>query len=302
MRPESLDFPPLNCTLEEQLGDYYQDVSPATTLVESGYHGSIDEAGLPVVQIPGRPGVVSAVTCAQYGLANMIAFGRGEQDRGRLAQVQLDWLVQAQDREGEWAGCWVVHQDDEKYPWLRAPWTSALASGNAISALLRGWQLFGVESYREAAEAAYRGLHAPRTGAALVVEQGEALWYEEYPGPEPLHVLNGHVYALLGVLDYARVSGDAEANDRWRRAATTTLEHLEGFDLGYWSVYDLHTREPVNVHYHKNIHIPQLRILGRLTEEPRFEAVAARWERYLHSRVSRARLFIGLRLRRFRRH
>ena len=59
--------------------------------------------------------------------------------------------------------------------------------------------------------------------------------------------------------------------------------------------------EPANVHYHKNIHIPQLRILARLTEESRFDAVADRWERYLRSRVSHARLFVALRLRRFRR-
>ena len=301
MKPEALEFPPLNCTQDERLGDYYQDFSPAIGLIESGYHGSIDERGVPLVNAPGQAQYANPVTCAQYGLANMIAFGRGDEHRGERARVQLDWLVDAQERDGPWAGCWLMHHDNEKYPWLRAPWTGALTSGNAISALLRGWELFGVDAYRDAAEAAYRGLHEPRPSDQLVLERNGTLWYEEYPADEPLHVLNGHIYALLGVLDYARVSNDAEARERWRRGASTTLEHLDDFDAGYWSVYDLRMLEPANVHYHKNIHIPQLRILARLTEESRFDAVADRWERYLRSRVSHARLFVALRLRRFRR-
>ena len=47
MRPERLEFPPLNCTHDERLGDYYQDFSAAIELIESGYHGSIDERGVP---------------------------------------------------------------------------------------------------------------------------------------------------------------------------------------------------------------------------------------------------------------
>lgn len=301
MKLETLELPALNCTLDRRLGDYYQDFSAAIEIVESGYHGSIDERGVPLVNSPGHGQYANPVTCAQYGLANMIALGRGDERRGELARVQLDWLVDAQERDGAWAGCWLMHHDNEKYPWLRAPWTGALTSGNAISALLRGWELFGAEAYRDAAEAAYRGLHEPRASAELFLERDGTLWYEEYPADDPLHVLNGHIYTLLGVLDYARVADDAQARERWQRGAATTLRHLEGFDVGYWSVYDLRTREPASVHYHKNIHIPQLRILGRLTGEPGFDAVADRWERYLRSRMSRARLFAALRLRRFRR-
>ena len=89
--------------------------------------------------------------------------------------------------------------DNPKYPWLRSPWTSALATGNAMSALLRGWQLFDDDRYRAAAGVAYDALHEPRTGIAIF--DGDELWYEEYPGDPPLHVLNGHIYALLGVVD-----------------------------------------------------------------------------------------------------
>jgi hypothetical protein len=301
MRPEKLDFPPLHCSLEPRLGDYYQDFSPAIELVESGYHGGLDDEGVPLVRYGDHGTFHNAVITAQYALANMIALSRGDRARSDRVKVQLNWLVESQETSGELAGCWAMEHDNPKYPWLRAPWTSALASGNAISALLRGWELFGDERYRATADAAYRALHVPSTSMVLCQERGEELWYEEYPGEPPLHVLNGHVYALLGVLDHARVTGDPEAEARWRRAAATLISHLHEFDLGYWSAYDLRWREPVSLHYQKNIHVPLLRILGALTGDARFMAVADRWERQVGSITSRLRWYAALRLRRWSR-
>jgi len=289
IRPELLDMPALHCSLDRELGDFYQDFSPANRMVESGYHGTLDERGVPLVRYTGQGSFRNVITTAQYALANMTAARRGETGRMERVRALCDSMVETQVAEGEWKGCWIAAFDDPKYPWLRAPWCSALGSGNALSALLRGWEMLGDPVYLEAAEAAYHGLHRPRDRMALVLEDGAELWYEEYPATPPLHVLNGHVYALLGVADYARVTGDPEADRRWRKAADTVARNLGAFDLGYWSGYDMRTREPVSVHYHKNIHIPQLRILGRLTGRPEFDRVADRWQGYLHSPVSAVR-------------
>jgi hypothetical protein len=296
IKPENLDLPALHCSLDRELGDYYQDMSPAISLVESGYHGELGDDGVPLVRYGNQGNFRNAVIAAQYALANMIAVGRGERERAERVRIQLDWLVTAQETTGTYAGCWVMRHHNPKYPWLWPPWTSALASGNAISALLRGWELFGDDRYRASADSAYRALHDPRTGLALCPDGSEDLWYEEYPGDPPLHVLNGHVYALLGVLDQARVTGDPEAERRWRRAAATALAHLEEFDLGFWSAYDLRWREPVSLHYQKNIHVPQLRILAELTGEAGFTTYADRWERQYGSTASRLRWHAALRL------
>jgi heparosan-N-sulfate-glucuronate 5-epimerase len=293
INPESLEFPPLHCSLDRELGDYYQDFRPALRMVEEGYHGAFDGAGVPLVQYPDGEMHHNAITTAQYALANQSAVRHGDAARRGAVRTQLDWLVTEQESGGAFAGCWLMRHDDPKYTWLKAPWTSALASGQALSTLLRGWQEYGDRRYLEAADRAYHGLHdAP----GLVLDSADELWYEEYPAEPPLHVLNGHVYALLGVLDHARATGDPGATERWQRAARTTLRHLRRFDLGFWSAYDLLQREPASVHYQKNIHIPQLRILGMLTGEPAFDEVADRWERQLHSRVSRLRRAVALRI------
>jgi hypothetical protein len=293
-KPHALDLPPLNCELDAELGDYYQDIAAAIGLVESGYHGGMSEDGIPLADYATQGRFANPVISSQYALANMIAAARGEPERLDRARTQLDWLIETQATAGQFAGCWMMEHDNPKYPWLRAPWTSALASGNAISALLRGWQLFDVDRYRAAADDAYRALHEP--GIGLTSGDGDELWYEEYPADPPLHVLNGHVYALLGVVDYARATGDPEAEARWRRAASTTLAHLEGFDLGFWSAYDLLWREPASLHYQKNIHIPQLRILAKLTGDQPFEDMAERWERQLSSPLARIRWHAALRV------
>lgn len=298
IKPETLDFPPLHCSLEKTLGDYYQDFRGAITLVESGYHGPLDARGVPLLTVPGHGSFASPVTTAQYALANMTALRHGEWTREARARAQLDWLVESQETAGDWSGCWLMRHDNQKYRWLRAPWTGSLASGHALSSLLRGHELFGEERYRVSAESAYAALHANRGEDGLVREGPEDLWYEEYPaGASPLHVLNGHLYTLLAVLDYARVTGDADADARWRRASDTALRHLDEFDIHYWSIYDLRFREPCNVHYHKNIHIPLLRVMASLTGEAGFSATADRWSRYLHSKLARPRLAVSLRVR-----
>jgi len=296
MRLDKLRLPPLHCSLEAALGDYYQDFSPILKLIESGYHGGLDSDGVPVVHHKMCGMHYSAVTTAQYALANITAIRRGDDSRTERAHTLVEWLVSAQERSGELAGCWATTYDNSKYPWLVAPWTSALASGNAMSALLRGWELFGDIRYRLAAGRAYDALHIPRTTMRLCEQTPEELWYEEYPAEPPLRVLNGHVYALLGVADWARCSGDPEADRRWRSAAATLLTHLGSFDLGYWSVYDLRFREPVSRHYQRNIHIPQLRVLAALTGEPEFGRVADRWERRVDRLPSAARLAIATRV------
>jgi hypothetical protein len=299
IRPESLEFPPLNCSLDQRLGGYYQDLSQAIRLVEGGGYGPPAADGAPQVAPTRNGDHRNAIITAQYALANMAVAARGDAARMDLVRRLLDSLVATQEPDGEWEGCWLMKYDNPKYPWLTAPWTSALASGNAISALLRGWELFGLESHLAAAEAAYQALHQPRAGIRLYEEADNELWYEEYPAQPPVRVLNGHVYCLLGVADYARVSGDPEAESRWRRAAATAIAHLRDFDLGYWSAYDLRWREPASIHYHKNIHIPQLRVLAALTEDPRPAETANRWDRYLRSRFCRLRWTVATRAHRW---
>ncbi len=127
-------------------------------------------------------------------------------------------------------------------------------------------------------------------GVAFTDESGD-LWFEEYIVSPPTHILNGFIWALWGVYDYALATKEAAAQELFARGVRTLLHNLDRYDLGFWSLYEQSgTRLPMvaSAFYHR-LHIVQLRVMHRLTGEELFARVADRWESYARSRVNRAR-------------
>ena len=89
------------------------------------------------------------------------------------------------------------------------------------------------------------------------------VWIEEYIVDPPSHILNGFIWALWGVYDYARGAA-GRARRRCGTAASATLEaRLDDFDTGWWSLYEAPTtaaadaRQPLL----SPLHVVQLRVL-----------------------------------------
>jgi hypothetical protein len=284
--PWSVSFPSDDARTDAPLGGYYQDFTAALGLVAGGTHGPLDAEGRPTSSYGAPPGQYNPIVIAQYGLACVPGARAGHEALRQRLRGQADWLVARQEKHGAARGFWVQRFDNPKYPALRAPWVSALAQGNALSLLLRAAEIFGDETYAGAAHLAFPALCRPVSAGGVLWESREDLWLEEYPLEPAGHVLNGAVYALWGALDFARVTGREDAWRLWRAGAATVARHLQAFDTGFWSRYELATSELVSVHYHKNIHIPQLEVMHRLTGERVFQDTAIRWRRYLASPVS----------------
>lgn len=147
-----------------------------------------------------------------------------------------------------------------------------------------------------------RCLHAARTafesfqhpieegGIALTDESGD-LWFEQYIVSPPTHILNGFIWVLCGVYDYALATKESAAQELFARGVRTLLHHLDRYDLGFWSLYEQSgTRLPMvaSAFYHR-LHIVQLRVMHRLSGEELFARVADRWQDYTCGRVNRAR-------------
>lgn len=289
-------YPVDSAGLGSCLGNYYQDFSDAVRLVTCGVHGPMDPDGRPMCA--GSGGChYDAIIVAQYGLGLLKVASSGETAAAAQMAVQADWLVSAQHRTGERAGFWLQRFVNAKYPALGNPWVSALAQGNCISLLLRAWEMHGKDEYLDAARAGFTAMLVPLAAGGVLSEREGDVWLEEYPLEPPGHVLNGAIYALWGVLDYARVTGDPRAWGIWRRGAETIARRAEEFDTGFWTRYELATPELVSLHYHKNIHIPQLEVMQILTGSPVFGVLAHRWRRYLSSPTSAIRRRIEGRIR-----
>lgn len=288
-----------NTSIASTLGSYYIDMRPILPVVEAGYHGQLDEVGVPFVNCGLTKKIYNITIVAQYALAlhNKILGDGYTAELERKLLAQLNTVISNAGCEGPWGGLFLRHWDNSKYPQLRAPWVSALDQGNAISALLRGYQLQGDAKFLDTATRVFDALDRPLSeGGVRILDECGHLWFEEYPMDPPMYVLNGFIFALWGILDYARVTDMPKAWDWWKAGVETLRAHIADFDCGYWSVYDLKQRELVSLYYQINIHIPQLEAMYRLTGDAIFNKYAERWSKFSKSLWCRTIWWINLRV------
>ena len=184
------------------------------------------------------------------------------------------------------------------FPWayragLEPPWASALAQGQGISALLRAAQETGRTDYLDAARQALAAFTLPiEEGGVTVRDERESLWLEEYLVRPPSHILNGAISAAWGLFDAWLAIQDYPVKQLFDEAARTLAAHLDRYDTGFWSLYELPgngvPRMMASPFYHR-LHIEQLKVLTRMTGNDLFERTARRWAWYQTNPIYRTR-------------
>jgi heparosan-N-sulfate-glucuronate 5-epimerase len=210
---------------------------------------------------------------------------QAEQDRKSFFN-QVNWLMANQQSDGIWLF---------RFQWgqMKKPWWSAMAQGQALSVLLRAYWVSGDDAYLGAARKAlstFDRLTSDRGATSLVTVQGRQLRVcQEYlPGMYHDNVLNGWIFALAGLYEYAIYTGDPEALYQLvaaDRGLPAVRYLLPWYDTGKWSYYaiDSFTAIPrgpnAHVTYHA-LHIRQLRWLYSLTGDAVMSAYADRFQLY----------------------
>lgn len=128
-----------------------------------------------------------------------------------------------------------------------APWTSAMAQATATQALARAGRVTGSRRHDRAATAAFRGLVR---GETAVRGRGGVARFAMYSFQPGMRVLNGELQTLVGLADYARLSGRREARRVLGRTARRLAGELRRFDTGAWTLYNAGGRE-ATLHYHR---------------------------------------------------
>lgn len=179
--------------------------------------------------------------------------------------------------------------------YLKSPWRSALAQGQGISVCLRAYKLTGDERYLEHAEKAFKSfkyLSREHPGGVLDDSRGY-IWLEEYIVDPPNHVLNGFIWALWGVRDYAVFFNNEYAWSLWDSCLKTLKENLEYYDIGFWTTYDLikfnPEKQPVipSSIYYQRLHAVQMDAMYQLTSDPVFDRYREKWNSQLNKRLNR---------------
>ena len=169
-----------------------------------------------------------------------------------------DALTVADDLWSHQDDGWFLYDFDWPDESQTAPWRSAMAQGLALGLFARLRQL-------DRAAIVYATL-AP--GSPVVADDG---WLLEYPGYSP--VLNGAIFAIMGLYDYWEATGSEAVRRRLIDAIAPIARDIGLFrNPGEVSSY-----ERADLHRHANyhaIHISQLHMLARIAGMPCFDRVA----------------------------
>ena len=264
---------------------------------KAAYAGPFDSDGVPLLDYQGDIGRQhNPIAVAQYGLARFNRWCDTTAADDRTAWLRVaTWLARELTPNRFGVPVWMHHFDWPYREVLQAPWYSGLAQGNGVSMLVRAAEATGEARFANAAHKAFESMRLDvSAGGVLVTDDRRRTWIEEYLVDPPSHILNGFIWALWGVYDYARWSGAHAASRLFDACVATVEQALPEYDTGRWSLYELPTGGPPMIasRYYHELHIVQLRVLERLTDNPVFGEVASRWQRYLDSPVNRTRALV----------
>ncbi len=188
---------------------------------------------------------------------------------------------------------WEYKFSFEMRNYLKAPWRSALAQGQGISVCLRAYKLSQNERYLDAAKKAFKSFRflSREHPGGVIDDSGGYTWLEEYIVVPPSHILNGFIWAMWGVRDYAVFFDDIDAWNLWHSCLKTLQENLKYYDLGFWTTYDLvkfnpgrQPTMPCSIYY-QNLHRVQMIALYQLTSDPVFKHFEKKWEAQFKNRL-----------------
>lgn len=249
-----------------------------------------DEDGVPM-RTYGDEYVYNPVLVAQYALHVYGLNVMGEDNLQEL-EAAMDRLLQLQDERGAFIYDfeWRYYLLDEPY---EAGWVSAMAQGQALSALSRAYHLTRERRYLRAGQLAmdYLLTRVADGGVMDTMDDldpslGSYIIFEEYLSEPASYTLNGFMYTLLGLYDWAEVTRNDRAAYYYERGLDTLRRVLPYYDLGGFSAYDLShitwDRPPnVPVRYH-SVHLYLLHALNSITNDPVLEHFSETWKSYVN--------------------
>ncbi|MGU1831746.1 D-glucuronyl C5-epimerase family protein, partial [Pseudomonas aeruginosa] len=185
---------------------------------------------------------------------------------------------------------------------LAVGWTSGMDQGMALSVFARAYAIDKDKKWLDAGNKVLKFLQTPypygpkSTLKDLDQSLSGRVFFLEYPVEPNVFTLNGYMFTLLGLYDWATETNSAEADKLFKDGIETLEKILPYYDLGTFSAYDLsyitHSRLPylqprvphIAPRYHA-IHIAQLRALSSVTGDKFLSDRAEKWQGYAEGKT-----------------
>jgi heparosan-N-sulfate-glucuronate 5-epimerase len=264
---------------------------PQNFVNKTRYRGKVDSDGIIQLNYYGDIGYqYNPNAIAQVGLGYFDLFTENGSDESKQSTISnANWFLRNGRLVKDDVLLWEYEFPFEMRKKLEKPWRSALAQGQAISLLIRAHLLTFDDIYAEAAQKGfnafrYEGLN--HEGGVLSKDSKKDIWLEEVIMDPPNHILNGFIWALWGVYDYAKYFCDSYAHSLSESCVQTLDRNLYRYDLGYWTSYDLVSKyEPIMIvsYYYQTLHIIQMLGCHGIFGNGIFYESYTKWKEYLES-------------------
>ena len=144
-----------------------------------------------------------------------------------------------------------------------APWVSAMAQGTGLEALTRAYEAFGQPQGKPTGggsptsspttpylQIAHRALSIFRVAPPVGVRVGTPIGarYLQYSFAPGVDIINAFLQSLIGLYDYAHVSGDRQAAALFAAGDRQARAELPRFDTGSWSLYQPGVLDTISYH------------------------------------------------------
>ncbi|TEA77864.1 D-glucuronyl C5-epimerase family protein [Allopusillimonas ginsengisoli] len=153
--------------------------------------------------------------------------------------MQADYLMRSAIYENDMA-LWQYPFKNDAFN-LPPGWISGIGQARIASVLVRAFGMTGDEKYKKVA---YDGMEVYKHGlinGGVVSRDKDVTWIEETPSHDgtSYKILNGHITALSGILDFAGLTNDSQWEDLYQRGIAAVRRDLPLFDAGFTSYYSL---------------------------------------------------------------
>jgi hypothetical protein len=185
-----------------------------------------------------------------FGKLNALVKPKSARTNAQASRMVDEILPLASDRAGGLA--W---EYEFAFGGGAAPWVSSLAQGTGLQALARAAVKLGRQA--DILPVAQRGLQIFRRRAPEgVLVPPKAGWagphYLQYSFAPGLYILNGFTQSIVGLHDYAQLTGDPTAQQLYDAGQRELAREVPEYDTGAWSLYSTGTSSSEsNLSYHE---------------------------------------------------
>jgi hypothetical protein len=233
----------------------------------------IDSLGIPYTYYPTQNGITPG---DQYNATIICNYALNYYDsltQFKNAGLQsrflhcVHWLQQNMERHQDYA-LFRFHWQQPWYDSVKNPFTSGMTSGLAMQVFTKAHGIIKDSSLLRDASLLLRGFSVPVDSGGFTYKEPTGWWYEELAdvSQHTPRILDGHLFALLGLYDYFQITGDPLALQYFKQGAAALNHALPVYDAGNGAIcYDQYCK-PADKKYRRII-TGQLQQLWKITSD-----------------------------------